>query len=562
MTGAGHSVADLLLVGRHIWTGTGRRTTAVAVRGGVVVALDDDAVRLRGPGTEVVELGERTLLPGFRDGHIHPLAGGTESLDCDLVDAADVDEVLARLGTYAHANPDVPWIRGYGYPPEVLPGGVGRASVLDQVVGDRPVTLWSSDHHMVWCNTAALQRAGITAATGDPPRGTIVRDQDGTPVGTLLEEAELLLEAHVPPWGTEREADGFREGLARMAAAGLVAGQDAWTQPERLASYLAVADAGHLTADIDLAFKVEVDTWREDLPRFLDARREAERAAARRQADGVPGGRLTATTAKFFIDGVIEGGTGFLLDPYEPGWGAGHACGPDGGDHGIANWEHDDLVEAATALDAAGFQLHCHAIGDAAVRRTLDVVADVTVRNGTRDRRAVVAHTHLVHPDDVGRFAALGVVANFEPLWAQRNAIMVDLTEPRLGAERSRWQYPIGAVAATGARLSFGSDWPVSSHVPLEGIAVAVTRQTTDGAPPDGWLPEQRIDLDTALRAYTSGSAYQLGQERHAGSIEVGADADLVVADAPIEEVTPRELADDAVADTWLRGVRVHGAGV
>jgi predicted amidohydrolase YtcJ len=553
------TAADLLFVGDRIWTGTGAPTSAVAVAGGRIVALGHDARTSRTGTTRVVELGHRTLLPGFRDGHIHPLAGGTESLDCDLVDTADVDEVLARLAAYAAANPDEPWIRGWGYPPEILPGGVGRAAVLDAVVGDRPVALWSSDHHMVWCNSAALRVAGITAGTPQPPRGTVVLDEDGQPIGTLLEEAELLLEDHVPPWGTAREAEGLRVGLARMASAGLVAGQDAWTRPDRLASYLAVADAGALTADLDLAFKVDVDRWRDDLPTFLAARRDAVAAQTRRDHDGVPGGRLTATTAKFFIDGVIEGGTGYLLDPYEPGWGAGHACGPGGADHGIANWEMGALVEAACAIDAAGFQLHCHAIGDAAVRMTLDVVAAVEERNGPRDRRAVVAHTHVVHPDDVARFAALGVVANFEPLWAQRNAIMVELTEPRLGPERSRWQYPIGAVMATGAHVSFGSDWPVSSHEPLEGIAVAVTRQTRDGHPDEGYLPEQRIGLEAALRAYTAGSAYQLGQEADAGTIAVGQRADLALVDAPIADVAPRELADAEVVATWLAGTPVHG---
>jgi predicted amidohydrolase YtcJ len=553
------TAADLLLVGDRIWTGTSARTSAVAVAGGRIVALGDDARASRTGTTHVVELRDRTLLPGFRDGHIHPLAGGAESLDCDLVDTSDVEEVLTRVVAYAAANPEEPWIRGWGFPPELLPGGIGRAAVLDAVVGDRPVALWSSDHHMVWCNTAALRAAGITAGTPQPARGTVVLDEDGEPVGTLLEEAELLLEAHVPPWGTAREAEGLRVGLARMASAGLVAGQDAWTRPDRLASYLAVADAGALTADLDLAFKVDVDRWRDDLPAFLAARRDAVAAQTRRDRDGVPGGRLTATTAKFFIDGVIEGGTGLLLDPYEPGWGAGHACGPDGADHGIANWEMGALVEAASAIDAAGFQLHCHAIGDAAVRMTLDVVAAVEERNGPRDRRAVVAHTHVVHPDDVARFAALGVVANFEPLWAQRNAIMRELTEPRLGPERSRWQYPIGAVLATGAHVSFGSDWPVSSHEPLEGIAVAVTRQTRDGEPEEGYLPEQRIGLDAALRAYTAGSAYQLGQELDAGTIAVGQRADLALVDAPVTDVAPRELADATVVATWLAGSRVHG---
>jgi predicted amidohydrolase YtcJ len=536
-----------------IWTGTGDATDAVAVAGGRIVALGADARHLRGPDTEVVEVGEGTLLPAFRDGHLHPLDGGAETLDCDLVDCADVEEVLQRLAAFDRARPDDPWVLGYGYPPEILPHGVGRAATIDAVVGDRPVALWSSDHHMVWLNSAALRRAGVTAATPDPPRGTIVRDGEGHPVGTLLEEAERLLEPHLPSRGVEKEARGFEAGLARMASAGIVWGQDAWTAPERLASYLRVADAGRLTADLDLAFKVEVDTWRDQLPAFLDARAEAEDARSRRRADGVPGGRLTATTVKFFVDGVIEGGTGLLTEPY-CAFGDQH----HGHDHGIANWELDELVEAAAAMDAAGFQLHLHAIGDAAVRRALDAFEAVGTRNGPADRRPVVAHTHLVHPDDLPRFRALGAIANFEPLWAQPNEIMTELTEPRLGAVRRGWQYPIGTLVRGGAHVSFGSDWPVSSHRPLDGLAVAVTRQRPDD--PDGpvFLPDERLGLDAALEAYTAGTAYQARDEGIAGTVEVGRRADLVLTDADVTRVPPRELGDVEVLATYLHGEQVH----
>jgi predicted amidohydrolase YtcJ len=552
---ASSRLAELLFVDGTVWTGTGDRTDAVAVADGRILALGQDALATRGPRTQLVELGARSLLPGFRDGHLHPLEGGTESLDCDLVDAADVGEVLARLGRFARSTTDGGWIVGYGYPPEILPHGVGRAATLDAVVADRPVVLWSSDHHMAWCNHLALELAGITAATGDPPRGTIVRDPDGSPTGTLLEEADKLVKAHLPPRGVDKEVRGLRVGLTRMARAGLVWGQDAWSVPERLAAYQQVADAGQLTADIDLAFKAEVDAWRAQRDGFLDARSDAAAALQRRLADGVPGGRLTATTVKFFVDGVIEGGTGHLLEPY-------CSFGDDGGhahDHGIANWEQDELIEAATAFDAAGFQLHFHAIGDAAVRSSLDVFAAVAGRNGPRDRRPVVAHTHLVHPDDRSRFRELGAIANFEPLWAQANEIMVELTEPRLGSERSRWQYPIRSLIDDGAHVSFGSDWPVSSEVPLEGIAVAITRQTPGGDPPGGWLPEQRITREQAFAAYTSGTAYQAGDEEQAGCIAVGRRADLVVLEGDLTTLPAASLAEVEVTGTWLAGRAVHG---
>lgn len=542
-----------------IWTGTATATDAVAVADGRIVALGDDARAWQGPATEVVELRGQSLLPGFRDGHLHPLNGGAESLDCDLVDAADVDEVLARLTRFVADHPDpaaTPWILGWGYPPEILPGGVGRATLLDAVVGDRPCALWSSDHHMVWANTRALQVAGITAATADPARGTIVRDGDGHPVGTLLEEAEHLLDAHIPPRGVEKEARGLEVGLQRMAAAGLVFGQDAWCTPDLLAAYRRVADAGRMTADVDLACKVEVDAWAGQVAVFEDLRREAERDHDRRRADGVPGGRVTATTVKFFVDGVIEGGTAAMLDPYVPL--AGPGCG-DRHDHGIANWTLDELTAAASAMDAAGFGLHLHAIGDAGIRLALDAIEAVTRRNGVRDRRPVIAHTHLVHPDDLPRFRDLGVIANFEPLWAQDNEIMRELTAPRLGPERSRWQYPIGSLVRRGAAVSFGSDWPVSSHEPLDGIAVAVTREVPGSPDVAAFLPDERITLDQALAAYTAGTAFQAGDESDRGLLAAGQRADLVVTAQDVVRVPPRDLGDVEVAGTWLAGRPVFG---
>lgn len=544
--------ADLVLAGGRVWA-PAAPTDAIAVTDGTIVATGDDARALVGARTEVVDLTGRTLVPGFRDGHVHVLEGGAESLTCDLTDAASVEEVERRLAAYAATHPGDGWIVGYSYPPEVLPGGVGRAAVLDAVVGDRPVALWSGDHHMVWVNSAALAVAGIDATTPDPPRGTIVRDDDRVPVGTLLEAAEELLEPHLPHRTRADEVRGFEVGLARLAAAGVVFAQEAATPPERVAAYEAVADAGGLTADVDLALRVDPARWRDQVETFLDARRQVEAGAARRGADGVPGGRLTARTVKIFVDGVIEGGTGALLEPYAD---APHSCG-------IPFWDDDELVAAATAFDTEGFELHLHAIGDAAVRSALDAFEAVAATNGPRDRRPVTAHTHLVHPDDLPRFRALGATANFEPIWAQANAVMTDLTEPRLGEERSRWQYPFASLVRGGARVSFGSDWPVSSPVPLEGIAVALTRQTPDGDPPEGWLPHERLTLDEALTAYTAGTARQCRDEGRTGTIEVGRDADLALLDADLADLAtaaPRDLSQVRVVATWLAGRRVDGA--
>jgi hypothetical protein len=252
---------------------------------------------------------------------------------------------------------------------------------------------------------------------------------------------------------------------------------------------------------------------------------------------------------KFFADGVVEGGTAALLEPYAD---APHS-------HGMPVWDWDELKAAAAAVDVLGLQLHVHAIGDAGVRAALDAVSHVATVNGPRDRRPVIAHTQVVHPADLPRFAGLGVIANFEPLWAQRDALMDDLTAPRLGDERTAWQYPMGTMLRAGARISFGSDWPVSSHVPLDGVRVAGTRTTIDGRPPGGWLPGERLTVEQALAAYTAGTAHQAFEDDR-GVLAVGAPADVVLLDRDVVAGPPETVHQARVLATWCDGRATHRA--
>ncbi|MEZ5250177.1 MAG: amidohydrolase family protein [Ilumatobacteraceae bacterium] len=258
---------------------------------------------------------------------------------------------------------------------------------------------------------------------------------------------------------------------------------------------------------------------------------------------------MSANTVKFFADGVIEAGTGFLVEPYED---APHSCG-------LPNWAPAELNEAVAAVDADGFQIHIHAIGDGGVRMALDAIEHAIRRNGPADRRPVIAHTQLVHPDDRHRFATSGVIANFEPLWAQLDPVMLELTIPRLGAARSALQYPIGSLVAAGARISFGSDWPVTTVDPLDGLGVAVSRQTADGRPVEGWCPRERVPMLTAIAAYTAGSAHQAFDDDRT-SLGVGAPADLVVLGADITAMDGNEARDVGVERTVLEGRTVFRA--
>jgi predicted amidohydrolase YtcJ len=542
------SAATLRFAGGTVWTGdrSAPVTDAVLVSDGVVVALGSEAAERAGHGVETVDLAGRTLVPGFRDGHVHPLHAGFSLSAAPVAGAASLDELLDRVRAYAEAHPELPAITGGGYDPALSPGGLFDAELLDRAVPDRPAVLHASDYHTAWVNSAAIARLGIGPSTPDPPRGRIARRADGSPLGTLMEAATDLAEPLQPTPDTAARVAALRVALRALAEAGIVWGLDALVQPAEAEAYLALAASGGLTCRFGLAIVLSPERWRESLDGAI---------ATRATVDAAGTALVEASTVKLFADGVIETGTAALLEPYLAADGrAGN------GDRGIPNWSGGSLDEAVAAAAAAGFQIHVHAIGDAGVRAALDAFEHAARVNGRPPRRPTIAHTQLVHPDDLPRFVKLGVVANFEPLWAQLDPCMTDLTIPRLGPERSALQYPMGELWRSGARLSMGSDWPVSSVVPLEGIAVAVTRQTPDGDPPGGWLPDQRLPLDAALAAYTAGTAWQAFEETIAGTITAGKRADLCLLGADVATLAPDELAGVPVEGTWLGGVAVHRA--
>jgi predicted amidohydrolase YtcJ len=533
---------ELVLRGGVVLTldALGTRARAVAVHGGVVVALDEAALELAPTAREVVDLEGGALLPGFADGHVHPLWGGVELAGPQVGEASSVQEVLDVVRRFATDHPDLPWITGGPYDPTLAPEGLFDAAWLDAAVPDRPVVLQSSDHHCAWVNTAALRVAGIDERTPDPPAARLPRRPDGTPLGTLVEWAAMdLVRRHVPTVTVPDKVTGLGRATALLAGAGVTWAQEAALYPEDVATYLRAEQAGRLSVRVDIALRAEPGDWPDQRATFAAARAAAASSAM-----------VSARTVKFFADGVIEAGTAALLEPYAD---APHTCG-------LPVWSTDELAAAAAAFDADGFHLHIHAIGDAGIRAALDAVAHVEAVNGPRDRRPVLAHLQLVDPADIGRFAALGVVANVQPLWAQPDPVQRDLTAPRLGPRRSALQYPFASLVASGAVLSMGSDWPVSSHRPLDGLAVAVTRQTPEPDPPGGWLPLERLPVATALSAYTAGGAYQSFEEASRGTVALGKRADLVWLDGDPTRRPASDWPELVVRRTWLGGRVPHSA--
>lgn len=528
---------SILFSGGTIWTGDAR-TDALLVRDGVVVASGAQAHAAH--ADERVDLAGGFLMPSFGDGHAHPLYGGLESVGPQVRSCGSVDEIVAAVKTFADANPQQDWIVGASYDGSLVDGGLFDARWLDAAVPDRPVVLRAWDYHTFWVNSVALERAGITADTPDPVLGEIPRRADGSVLGTLREWGATDLVAAVMP---------ARDESVRIAALDTAAGyylargvtwvQDAWVEPADVNTYIAAAEASALRMRFNLALYADPRHFDTQVTHFAEAR-------DRVRAAGSP--LLSADTVKFFADGVVENETGALLAPYCSGL---HS-------HGMQLWEGDSLARAAQRVDDLGLQIHIHAIGDAAVRQALDAIEHVVRTNGPRDRRPVIAHAQLVDDADLGRFAELGVIPNMQPLWAQLDALMTVLTVPRLGAERSDKQYRIRSLEKSGAALAFGSDWPVSSGAPLDGVAVAVSRQTEDGTPSGGWTPHEILPIEAALSAYTSGVAYQAFAEPDWGRLVPGASADLVWLDADPTTIAAAELPAVGVRATYLQGLPVY----
>ena len=539
--------ADLLLTGGviHTFDAARSRAEAVAIRDGRIVAVGTtaDVRRLAGPATRTVDLGGRLVLPAFHDAHVHPMSAGVELGQCNLNDLPSAAATLDAIRACMAGNGERPWLVGGGWLLTTFPAGQPRRQELDAITGDTPAVLSSSDGHTVWVNSAALKAAGITRATKDPDSGRIDRDARGEPTGLLREAATELVNRVVPATTAEEYQAGLVRALAQMHRFGIVSFQEASAREPMVEAYRAVARQGKLTARAHLSLYAD--------PK-LDAS-QVDRFVATRAAVTEPG--LTADAVKIFVDGVIEAATAYVIEPYLPLKGE-----PPARPRGLPNFTDEALTALVTRLDREGFQTHMHAIGDAGIRQGLDAIAAAARSNGARDRRPHIAHIQLFHPDDIGRFGALGVVANMQPLWAYADDFITNLTEPRLGPERSKWLYPFRALQQAGARLAGGSDWSVSSVNPLDAIEVAVTRKDV-GAPDEApsWLPEQRLDLETAVAAYTNGGAY-VTFEDDSGSLEAGKRADLIVLDRNLFELPPRQIHEARVLWTLVDGRDVFRA--
>ncbi len=544
--------ADVIVTNAHIYTmnAANKWADAVAIRGEEILAVGDrkQIEAYRGTSTKVIDARQRLVLPGFTDSHIHFLEGSLSLLSLRLEDAKTLEEIQHRLREYAAAHPNAPWILGRGWSyPIFAPSGLPDKKYLDEIVPDRPVYLEGFDGHTWWANSKALQLAGITRQKPNPPGGVIVRDpKTGEATGAIKEDpADDLFERVIPSPSREEKLRAIREGMREANRVGLVRVHSASNLPNSISDlqnadlYKELRRDGELTVRLYLAYYEQPPSLtNEQITTIEDARR--------RYHDEW----ISAGAVKFFLDGVIESHTAAMLEPYSD----------DPKQIGALQWEPVAYKQAVAELDKRGIQIFTHAIGDKAVRLALDAYENAAATNHTKDARHRIEHIETVSAQDIDRFGKLGVIASMQPLHSYPDEDTLGIWARNVGPERAKRAWAWRSIETKGGALAFGSDWPVVTLNPWPGVQTALTRQTADGKPEYGFVPQQRLSLEDALRAYTLGAAFAGHREKTEGSIEAGKLADLIILDRNLFRIEPDEIGKTKVLLTIVGGKVVYEA--
>jgi len=539
--------SSILIVGAHVHTVDGAlpRAEAVAIEGDRIawVGSEDEAREHIGPGPEVIDAGGRLLLPGFVDSHNH-VRLGSNPLEVNLTGAITLDELKARVRAHADAHPEQTWIEGVGWNYSAMPDGrLPTWEDLEGLTGGRPAFLFSYDVHNVWLNREAMAAFKITRDTGSVPFGRVEKDAAGEPTGFLTGFAvmgisragQAALEGVVPGYARELQYERTLESLDMATAFGITTILEPQNSPDDLWIFERAREEGRLSSRLVCAMFHPVGTTDAERREFADAR-------ARLDDD-----RLRVGPIKLYIDDVIEPWTAAMLEPY--------ANRP--GERGELFWQPAEFAELLTHLEAEGWQCHIHATGDRGIRTALDAIEAARRANGPGDRRHATVHTECLTAEDVPRFAELGVIPVMQPRHCAPD-IVADW-RANVGPERWCYAWAFRSLVDAGASLAFSSDWNVAEMDPMVGIYSALTRASLDGA--ESWIPEETVDLETALRAYTMGSARAAFAEDTRGSITPGKYADLVMLSEDLfafAEADPRRTLDTRVELTMVGGEIVY----
>ncbi len=545
-------VADTVILNARIYTVNPRQpwAEALAIGGDKILAVGDSKqiAAYRGLATRVIDAKGKLLLPGFTDSHIHFIEGSLNLLQARLNDATTIAEVQKIVKEFAQQHPTAPWVLGRGWVYPIFgAAAVPDKKYLDEIIPDRPVYLQAYDGHSWWANSKALELAGVTRDTPDPRNGIYVRNPaTGEPTGAIKEDgADAIFRRVMPVPDSEERLQALRRGLQEANRAGLVRVHSAGgvdlrdSDLQNVDLYDELRKNGELTLRFYMAYHLDPPALtQEALTQIEDARSKYHDEW------------ISAGAVKFFLDGVVESHTAAMLTPYSD----------DPTQIGKLFWEPAKYTEAVTELDRRGLQIFTHAIGDKAVRLALDAYQHAAETNHTSDARPRIEHIETISAPDIPRFGKLGVIASFQPLHAYPDSDTLDIWARNVGKERVQRAWVWHSVESTGGVLAFGSDWPVVTLNPWEGIQNALTRQTREGTPAGGFVPGERISLEDAIRAYTLGAAFAGHREKTEGSLEPGKLADLIVLSQDLFKIKPNQIADTKVLLTMVGGKAVYQA--
>ena len=536
---------DLVVLNGRVFTGAGEKPAeALAVRGNEILRVGSNSAmkRLAGPATKVVDAHGGTVLPGFIDGHVHFVSGGLGMERVNLLDAESLDAIKTKIREFAAANPDRAWVLGRGWYYSPFPGGLPTRQQLDELVPDRPAYMTCYDGHTGWANTAALKLAGITAKTPDPTDGVVVKDpKTGEPTGILKEAAQGLMSKVMPQATRADRVRAIRRASEEASRLGITSIHEAGTGEAALEMFEEVRQAGALNVRVYAALSVTDDMTDADAGRF-DALRQ--KYAANPQ--------IKVGAIKVMGDGVIEAHTAAMLAPYANNPSVGHA-----------NYTPQELQRIVTMMDRRGWQVMTHAIGDGAVRMTLDAYEAAANANPApaAGRRHRIEHAETIDPADFPRFKRQNTIVSYMPFHANPTPAQLTVWTTNIGPDRSSRGWISRTMQQAGARQVFGSDWPVVALDPRLEINMAVTRRTADGLPKEGWLPDQAISLESAIENITAAGAYASFDEAKKGRLAPGLLADIVILSKDVFAQPPARFLDAVVDTTILGGKVVYSRG-
>ncbi len=534
--------ADTVVIHAKIYTVNSKEpwVQAMAVRAGKIVAVGSDRAvdAYRGPSTKVIDAGEHIVLPGFVDAHVHMMAGAAQLEHISLNDAKTLADFQKLIKDHAAAHPEKKWIQGMGWYYNIF----GKSSLpdkkfIDEVIPDRPVFLAAYDGHSSLANSKALQAAGITRKTPDPPSGKIMRDPaTGEPTGFLKEAAGPLVAKVIPQPTKEEERDRLTKAIRYASSLGFTRLISAGADAERVDLFDEIRQKGDLTTRLYMARFVNPPISPEVI-KILEEKRK------KYTDDWIDLGAV-----KFLLDGVIEAHTAAMLEPYAN----------DPANKGQLYFDPDKYKEAVMQLDGLGFQIFTHGIGDRAIRLALDAYESANKANGHMDARDKIEHIEDPNAQDIPRFGKLRVIASMQPLHTTPNDNILNVWAANVGPQRAQRAWPWRDILAGGATLCFGSDWPVVTLNPWPAVQILLTRETPEGTPPGGWLPNERLTLEQAIQGYTLGGAFAAKREKTEGSIEVDKLADVIIISQDLFKIEPNQIGKTRVLMTMVGGKVVY----